>query len=124
MKGNPGLRTAISSAAQRVVGYAASAWIAAGSAIVAIAWLVGGLVFGFTRPWTSVMVAVTSVVTFVMVFFIQHATDRQFRALMLKLDELIRVTTGARDELVAAERRPLEEQERLERVVHNGGNDS
>lgn len=120
MTQNPRVRTVISATAQRVVDLAASTWVVAASALVAVAWFIGGVVYGFTQPWMSVMVGVTSVVTFVMVFFIQHTTDRQSRALMLKLDELIRATSGARDELIAAERRSVEEQEQLEEVVRGG----
>jgi low affinity Fe/Cu permease len=108
------IRSGISAAAHKVVDMAGSAWAAGASIVLALSWLVVGWTSGFTDHWMSVLVAVTSVFTFVMVFFIQHTTGRQSRALMLKLDELIRATTGARDDLIAAEERPLEEQEHLE----------
>jgi len=111
------LRTRLSAAAHLVVDVAGSAWAAAGAAAVAVAWLLVGLIAGFSERWMSILFAATSLFTFVMVFFIQHATGRQFRALMIKLDELIRATQGARDELIAAEQRPLEVQEELEHAV-------
>jgi low affinity Fe/Cu permease len=52
-----------------------------------------------------------------MVFLIQHTTGVQTRAVLLKLDELIRATDGARNDVIAAEQRPLHEQERLEQRV-------
>jgi Low affinity iron permease len=67
----------------------------------------------FSR-WLSVMVAATGVLTFIMVFFIEHTTGRESRAVLLKLDELLRATIGARHDLIAAEQRPLHEQEHLE----------
>jgi low affinity Fe/Cu permease len=56
----------------------------------------------------------------VMVFFIQHTTDRQLRAVLLKLDELIHAQPAADDHLIAAERQPLHEQERLEADLRAG----
>jgi low affinity Fe/Cu permease len=72
---------------------------------------------GFTERWIYVLHAVTSVFTFIMVFLVQHTAGRESRAVLLKLDELVRATSGARDELIAAEQRPLHEQERIEERV-------
>jgi low affinity Fe/Cu permease len=77
-------------------------------------WTVVGIVAGFGQHWLDLLFAVTGGVTFVMVFLIQHTTGVQTRAVMLKLDELIRATDGARNDLIAAEQRPLHEQKRLE----------
>ncbi|WP_186316053.1 low affinity iron permease family protein [Catellatospora sichuanensis] len=107
-------RNAISAAARQVVDWAGSAWAAAAAVAVALLWLAGGVFGGFTERWISVLVAVTSVFTFIMVFFVQHTTGRESRAVLLKLDELVRATTGARDELIAAEQGPLRDQEQLE----------
>jgi low affinity Fe/Cu permease len=54
-----------------------------------------------TNRVTDVATAV-SLLTFVMVFAVQHTSSRESRALNLKLDELIRVTE-ARNELIGAE---------------------
>ena len=111
------LRSAISATTHQVVDAAGSAWAAAASVIVAVAWLVIGFAAGFTERWLTVLVTVTGLVTFIMVFLIQHKTGQQFRALMLKLDELIRVDDDARKDLIGAEERPLHEQEELEETV-------
>jgi low affinity Fe/Cu permease len=52
-------------------------------------------------------------VTFLMVFLIQNSQNRDFRAMNLKLDELIRGTKGPRTEMVALEEMSDEELERL-----------
>jgi low affinity Fe/Cu permease len=83
--------------------------------LLIIVWVVVGLGVGFTDRWLSVLFAVTSAVTFVMVFVIQHSTGRQLRAVLLKLDGLIHAEPDADDQLIAAERRPLHEQDHLER---------
>jgi low affinity Fe/Cu permease len=38
----------------------------------------------------------TTIITFLMVFLVQHTQNRDSRSLYLKLDELLRATTGAR----------------------------
>ena len=48
-----------------------------------------------------------------MVFLIQNTQNRDGAALQAKLDELIRATKEARNELVGVERRPEEKVEKL-----------
>jgi low affinity Fe/Cu permease len=68
------------------------------AAILVLAALLGGLVVGELAAVASI----ATLVTFVMVFAVQHTSSRESRALKVKLDELIRVT-GARNELIGAE---------------------
>jgi low affinity Fe/Cu permease len=70
----------------------------AAAAMLVLAALLGGLVAGELAAVSSV----ATLVTFVMVFALQHTSSRESRALNVKLDELIRVT-GARNELIGAE---------------------
>jgi len=70
----------------------------AAAAILVLAALVGGLAAGKLAAVASV----ATLVTFVVVFAVQHTSSRESRALNVKLDELIRVT-GARNELIGAE---------------------
>ena len=67
------------------------------------AWLLTGPLFHFSDTWQLVMNTISSIVTFLMVFLIQNAQNRESTALQLKLDELIRVTE-ARNKLVGIER--------------------
>ena len=70
----------------------------AAAAILVLAALLGGLVAGELAAVASV----ATLVTFVVVFAVQHTSSRESRALNVKLDELIRVT-AARNELIGAE---------------------
>jgi low affinity Fe/Cu permease len=106
--------THLSSAARIVVAGAGSAVVAALAMTLVAMWTVVGIAEGFDQHWLDVLYAVTGGVTFVMVFLIQHATGVQTRAVLLKLDELIKATDAASNDVIAAEQRPLHEQERLE----------
>jgi len=68
------------------------------AAVLILVALVGGLIAGRVEWFASV----ASLITFAMVFAIQHTSSRESRALNVKLDELIRVT-GARNDLIGAE---------------------
>ena len=57
---------------------------------VVLAWAVTGPLFGFSATWQLVINTGTTVVTFLMVFLIQNAQNRDALAVHLKLDELIR----------------------------------
>jgi low affinity Fe/Cu permease len=75
-----------------------------GMAILAIVvWATTGPLFGWSDTWQLVINTGTTIVTFLMVFVIQSTQSRDTRALHLKLDELIRVNTQARNSLLNLE---------------------
>ena len=111
----------LSTAARIIVAGAGSAAVATIALVLVALWTVVGIVAGFNQHWLDLLYAVTGGVTFIMVFLIQHTTGVQTRAVLLKLDELIRATDGARDDVIAAEHRPLHEQARLEERVSADG---
>jgi low affinity Fe/Cu permease len=67
------------------------------------AWAVVGTLTRFPVWWQTALYSVTASVTFVMVFVIQHAQERQTSATQRKLDELIRSSSSADDALIAVE---------------------
>ena len=68
-----------------------------------VIWASAGPLFDFGEVWKFILVAVTSIVTFLMVFLIQNTQSRTRAALQLKIDELIRSTSGAHNVMLTLE---------------------
>src|SRR3954467_15772643 len=90
-----------------------SPWAFVFSVLIVAAWLITGPLFRFSNAWQLVINTATTIVTFLMVFLIQATQNRDAKAIHLKLDELIRSVSGARNNFVDLESLSEAELERL-----------
>jgi len=87
--------------------------------IILIVWALSGPFFGFSDTWQLVVNTGTTIVTFLVVFLIQSAQNRDARAIHLKLDELLRAMESARTSLVDLEHRSDADLEQLQAEFHH-----
>ena len=70
---------------------------------VIVLWLLTGPSFHFGNTWLLVIDTVANIITFLMIFLIRNAQNRESEAVQLKLDELIRATKTAHNALLDIE---------------------
>jgi low affinity Fe/Cu permease len=96
-------------------------WAFALACTVLLVWVVSGPLFGFSDTWQLIINTGTTIVTFLMVFLIQHSENKSSRAMQMKLDELIAATAAASNRLIDIENLSDEELtalgERFRRLV-------
>ncbi|HWJ70984.1 MAG TPA: low affinity iron permease family protein [Sphingobium sp.] len=94
------LFTRIASRMSIWAGQPAAFVLAAGLVVV---WLASGPLFNWSDTWQLVINTGTTIVTFMMVFLIQNAQNRDASAMQVKLDELIRAMEAARNDFIGIE---------------------
>jgi low affinity Fe/Cu permease len=100
--------------AQRTSEITGSPWTFLAAVALIIVWILTGPAAHYSDTWQLIINTGTTIVTFLMVFLIQNTQNRDARALQLKLDELIRAQTGARNGLVDLEALSDEDLDRLQ----------
>jgi low affinity Fe/Cu permease len=73
------------------------------AAALIIIWLVSGPLFGYSDTWQLIINTSTTIITFLMVFVIQHSQNKDTMALQLKLNELIASHEKASNRLIDIE---------------------
>lgn len=85
------------------------------AAILIIIWLVSGPLFGYSDTWQLIINTSTTIITFLMVFVIQHSQNKDTMALQLKLNELIASHDKASNRLIDIEDLTEEELQQLKK---------
>jgi low affinity Fe/Cu permease len=93
-----------------------------------VIWALTGPLFRFGNTWQLVINTVANLITFLMIFLIRSAQNRESEAVQLKLDELIRATKAAHNSLLDIEELSVEELDRIkarfERLARTAREDS
>ena len=89
--------------ARRVSEWTGSSWAFATAVGVIVVWALTGPLFHFSDTWQLVINTGTTIVTFLMVFLIQRAQNKDAQAVHLKLNELVAGLEGASNRLINIE---------------------
>lgn len=87
--------------------------------LLIIGWIVTGPFFHYSDTWQLVINTTTTIVTFLIVFLIQHTQNRDSHALHLKLDELIRANSRAHNTMIGIEYLTETEVRQLQRQIQD-----
>ena len=68
-----------------------------------LTWIITGPLFHYSDTWQLVINTGTTIITFLMVFLIQKAQNKDSLAIQIKLNELIAATNGASNRLLNIE---------------------
>lgn len=79
------------------------------AALVIVVWAITGPLFGFSDTWQLVINTGTTIITFLMVFVIQHSQNKDTTAVQLKLNELIAASPNTSNRLIMIEQLSDEE---------------
>jgi low affinity Fe/Cu permease len=89
--------------------------VALGSVVI---WGLSGPFFRWSDEWQIAINTGTTIVTFLMIFVLQHTANRDGAAIQVKLDELVRAVKTADNEVIGIQQRSDEEiQAAMERVI-------
>jgi len=94
---------------------------------IILIWLLSGPFFHFGNTWLLVIDTVGNLITFLMIFLIRNAQNRESEAIQLKIDELIRATKTAHNALLDIEELSEEDLDkikgRFERLARTARNE-
>ncbi|HVJ17909.1 MAG TPA: low affinity iron permease family protein, partial [Polyangiaceae bacterium] len=87
----------------RVIRWTGSTWAFMVALAIVLIWAATGPLFGFSDTWQLVINTGTTIATFLMVFLIQRAQNKEAQAIALKLNEIVAAIEGASNRLIDVE---------------------
>ena len=100
--------------AKRTSGVLGTPWSFVTALVIILVWGVTGPIFRFSDTWQLIINTGTTIVTFLMVFLLQNTQNRDAKSTQIKLDEIIRAMSGARNDLLGLDRLSEDELTHLE----------
>ena len=98
---------------RQVTNWSGSSWAFIVAFGIVVIWGATGPIFHYSDTWQLVINTGTTIVTFLMVFLIQRAQNKESLAVQLKLDEIVASLEGASNRLIDVEDLSEEEVENL-----------
>lgn len=89
-----------------------------GAFLIVVVWAVSGPVFDYSETWQLVINTGTTIITFLMVFLIQKAQNKDSLAIQLKLNELVASNEYSSNSLVDIESMTEEEMIIVQKYYH------
>jgi low affinity Fe/Cu permease len=101
---------AVARGAGRPITFAAACTLIAG-------WAIAGPMTGYSEYWQLIINTGTTIITFLMVFVVQHTQNRDNEAIQAKLDDLIFAVSEADNRLIGAEQLSDKELQQLREIT-------
>jgi low affinity Fe/Cu permease len=102
-RSHPWLGSALGRLSSRVSQFTGSSFAFGCALGVIIIWAIIGPAVHYSDTWQLVINTGTTIITFLMVFLLQRAQNKDALAIQLKLDELVAVIEGASNRLIDVE---------------------
>lgn len=88
---------------ERVAKWSGSKWAVLLSLASIVFWVAFGPLYEWSTPYQLIANTGTTLITYALVFIIQNTTNRETKAISVKLDELIRATEAASNRVIGLE---------------------
>ena len=111
------MKDAFSRFAAKISATVGSPMATASAFVLVILWAVVGPRMHYSDFWQLLMNTTSSVITFLMVFILNNAQNRDTSAINSKLDALVLALEGADNRLVGVERLPATEAQAIQQEV-------
>lgn len=102
--------------ADKAVYFTGSAGAFIAASILVLVWAGTGPFFNFSEEWQIVINTGTTIITFLMVFLIQKAQNKDSKAIQIKLNELIEAHAKASNQIVDIEDLTEEELDKIHKL--------
>jgi low affinity Fe/Cu permease len=83
--------------------------------VIVLVWAIMGIPLHFSVQWYLMIDTSSAVISIIMLFIIQNSQNRHTIAIQLKLDEIIRATKGAHNEMMDIEKLTDEDLGRIQK---------